>query len=85
MGTLLTVIWLIFAGIWLAILYVRAGVLVCLTIIGKMDPCASSVLPSVVGSVAYWSSLRAALAPIRRVDHSARRPIRVAVGPAGRS
>ena len=31
---LLNVIWLVFAGIWLALLYVLAGVLVCLTIIG---------------------------------------------------
>ena len=34
MQTLLNVIWLVFAGIWLAILYVFAGVLVSLTIIG---------------------------------------------------
>jgi uncharacterized membrane protein YccF (DUF307 family) len=32
--TVLNVIWLVFAGIWLAILYVVAGALVCLTIIG---------------------------------------------------
>ncbi|MEV6133809.1 YccF domain-containing protein [Streptomyces violaceusniger] len=34
MKTLLNLIWLIFAGVWMAILYVFAGVLLCLTIIG---------------------------------------------------
>ena len=34
MRALLNVIWLVFAGIWLAILYVVAGVLISLTIIG---------------------------------------------------
>ena len=34
MRTLLNVIWLVFAGVWLAILYVFAGVLISLTIIG---------------------------------------------------
>ncbi|MFD5387578.1 YccF domain-containing protein [Streptomyces sp. NPDC056669] len=34
MKTLLNLIWLIFAGLWMAILYVLAGVLLCLTIIG---------------------------------------------------
>ena len=34
MRTLLNVIWLVFAGFWLAILYVFAGILVSLTIIG---------------------------------------------------
>jgi uncharacterized membrane protein YccF (DUF307 family) len=32
--TLLNVIWLVFAGLWLAIGYVVAGVLLCITIIG---------------------------------------------------
>ena len=34
MRTLLNVIWLIFAGIWLALLYVVAGILISLTIVG---------------------------------------------------
>lgn len=34
MRTLLNIIWLIFAGIWLAILYALAGILISLTIIG---------------------------------------------------
>ncbi len=34
MKTLLNLIWLVFAGFWLAILYVFAGVLISLTIIG---------------------------------------------------
>ena len=34
MRTLLNVLWLVLAGIWLAIEYVIAGVLMCLTIIG---------------------------------------------------
>ena len=34
MRTLLNLIWLVFAGIWLAILYVLAGILISLTIIG---------------------------------------------------
>lgn len=34
MRTLLNLIWLVFAGIWLAILYAVAGVLISLTIIG---------------------------------------------------
>ena len=34
MRTLLNIIWLVFAGIWLAILYCLAGVLISLTIIG---------------------------------------------------
>ncbi len=32
--TLLNLIWLVFAGVWLALLYVFAGVLISLTIIG---------------------------------------------------
>ncbi|MFE2180529.1 YccF domain-containing protein [Streptomyces sp. NPDC059455] len=34
MKTLLNLIWLIFSGIWMAILYLLAGVLLCVTIIG---------------------------------------------------
>lgn len=34
MKTLLNIIWLIFAGIWLALLYALAGVIMCITIIG---------------------------------------------------
>ena len=34
MRTLLNLIWLVFAGFWLAILYVFAGILISLTIIG---------------------------------------------------
>ena len=34
MRTVLNIIWLIFAGIWLALLYAIAGVLISLTIIG---------------------------------------------------
>lgn len=34
MRTLLNVIWLIFAGIWLALGYALAGIILCITIIG---------------------------------------------------
>lgn len=34
MRTLLNIIWLVFAGIWLALLYALAGVIACITIIG---------------------------------------------------
>jgi uncharacterized membrane protein YccF (DUF307 family) len=34
MRTLLNIIWLVFAGVWLAILYVLGGILISLTIIG---------------------------------------------------
>jgi uncharacterized membrane protein YccF (DUF307 family) len=34
LNTLLNIIWLLFAGIWLAILYAFAGVIMCITIIG---------------------------------------------------
>lgn len=32
--TILNVIWLVLAGVWLALAYVLAGVLLCITIIG---------------------------------------------------
>jgi uncharacterized membrane protein YccF (DUF307 family) len=32
--TLLNIIWLVFAGIWLALLYALAGLIMCITIIG---------------------------------------------------
>lgn len=34
MRLVLNIIWLIFAGIWMAIAYVIAGILMCITIIG---------------------------------------------------
>ncbi len=34
MTTLLNIIWLVFSGIWLGLLYALAGVIMCLTIIG---------------------------------------------------
>lgn len=34
MRFVLNIIWLIFAGIWMAVAYVIAGILMCITIIG---------------------------------------------------
>ncbi len=64
MSTLLNVIWLVFSGIWLALLYALAGLIVCITIIGIPLGVAAFRMTSMV----VWPFGRTA---VRRADAGA--------------